>query len=123
MLIEMHAHTSRHSPCSLIDPAELVERVRMKGLQGLVITEHDYLWSPAELEDLRKQTGLDGSFLLAAAQEVSTDIGHVLVYGADHTIEGISSLKELRARYPRACLLYTSPSPRDRTRTRMPSSA
>ena len=25
--------------------------------------------------------------------------------------------------YPRACLLYTSPSPRDRTRSRMPSSA
>ena len=25
--------------------------------------------------------------------------------------------------YSRACLLYTSPSPRDRTRTRMPSSA
>ncbi len=24
---------------------------------------------------------------------------------------------------PRACLLYTSPSPRDRTRSRMPSSA
>ena len=25
--------------------------------------------------------------------------------------------------YPIACLLYTSPSPRDRTRSRMPSSA
>ena len=29
---------------------------------------------------------------------------------------------EMRAVYP-ACLLYTSPSPRDRTRSRMPSSA
>ena len=26
-------------------------------------------------------------------------------------------------RYDRTCLLYTSPSPRDRTRSRMPSSA
>ena len=26
-------------------------------------------------------------------------------------------------RLPKACLLYTSPSPRDRTRSRMPSSA
>ena len=25
--------------------------------------------------------------------------------------------------YPKSCLLYTSPSPRDRTRSRMPSSA
>ena len=29
----------------------------------------------------------------------------------------------LRREAPRICLLYTSPSPRDRTRTRMPSSA
>ena len=28
-----------------------------------------------------------------------------------------------RERHPLACLLYTSPSPRDRTRSRMPSSA
>ena len=28
-----------------------------------------------------------------------------------------------RAAYPSTCLLYTSPSPRDRTRSRMPSSA
>ena len=27
------------------------------------------------------------------------------------------------AKYPNSCLLYTSPSPRDRTRSRMPSSA
>ena len=31
-------------------------------------------------------------------------------------------LKEITAKYP-ICLLYTSPSPRDRTRSRMPSSA
>mgnify|MGYP003379319068 CR=1 FL=1 len=38
--------------------------------------------------------------------------------GAD-VIDIASSL----ARQARSCLLYTSPSPRDRTRTRMPSSA
>ena len=31
--------------------------------------------------------------------------------------------KELRAQGAYICLLYTSPSPRDRTRSRMPSSA
>ena len=30
---------------------------------------------------------------------------------------------EKRKNYPKCCLLYTSPSPRDRTRSRMPSSA
>ena len=36
-------------------------------------------------------------------------------------LEGALKLKELS--YIHACLLYTSPSPRDRTRSRMPSSA
>ena len=32
-------------------------------------------------------------------------------------------LKKVRFTHPYFCLLYTSPSPRDRTRSRMPSSA
>ena len=33
------------------------------------------------------------------------------------------TLADLNKEYPDICLLYTSPSPRDRTRSRMPSSA
>ena len=38
---------------------------------------------------------------------------------------GLSELEQviLAEEFQRACLLYTSPSPRDRTRSRMPSSA
>ena len=35
----------------------------------------------------------------------------------------ISKFKDLLFQFPYSCLLYTSPSPRDRTRSRMPSSA
>ena len=35
----------------------------------------------------------------------------------------ISSINERLSAWEEACLLYTSPSPRDRTRSRMPSSA
>ena len=38
-------------------------------------------------------------------------------------INRIDTGKKLIERIPEACLLYTSPSPRDRTRSRMPSSA
>ena len=37
--------------------------------------------------------------------------------------EAIRHQREMSVTDPNACLLYTSPSPRDRTRSRMPSSA
>ena len=36
---------------------------------------------------------------------------------------GLKEAKDLVEAAPKVCLLYTSPSPRDRTRSRMPSSA
>ncbi len=115
MLIEMHAHTSRHSACSRVDPVRLVERVRMKGLQGLVITEHEYLWSSSEIEELKEKAGVDETFVLLAAQEVNTDIGHVLVYGADQSITGTHPLGELRKRYPHAAFVWAHPLRKGRT--------
>ena len=47
-------------------------------------------------------------------EAVAKAIG-VAVYSDDHKLAGTALV--------RACLLYTSPSPRDRTRSRMPSSA
>ena len=37
--------------------------------------------------------------------------------------EGLKSAEGLKIAVDEVCLLYTSPSPRDRTRSRMPSSA
>ena len=37
--------------------------------------------------------------------------------------EAARAYKRVAGRYENSCLLYTSPSPRDRTRSRMPSSA
>ena len=55
--------------------------------------------------------------------------GTVLAYGQTSagkswTMEGPSIWDTAsQGIIPRSCLLYTSPSPRDRTRSRMPSSA
>ena len=65
-----------------------------------------------------------------------------LIVSTDTSVEGVHFLKGIQPEYaayracvtalsdlaamgsqPLACLLYTSPSPRDRTRSRMPSSA
>jgi predicted metal-dependent phosphoesterase TrpH len=73
-----HLHTSRHSPDSVIDPLDLLERAREVGLDGVVITEHDYQWQPDELADLAARA--DGLKVFTGA-EVSALEGHFLVYG------------------------------------------
>jgi len=92
-----------------VDPVSLVRQVKKKELQGVIITEHHYLWGVDEIEELRVKAELDENFLIMAGQEVETDIGHVLVYGADRTIKEGMGLMDLRALFPNACLVWAHP--------------
>lgn len=78
MRFDLHLHTARHSPDSQIEPLALLRRAREVGLDGVVITEHDWLWTPDELAELR--AAANGLVVLAGI-EVSTRQGHFLVYG------------------------------------------
>ena len=78
MKFDLHLHTTRHSPDSSIDPFALLRRAREVGLDGVVITEHDWLWTPEELDELR--AAAPGLVILAGI-EVSAHQGHFLVYG------------------------------------------
>src|SRR5262245_12031529 len=78
MKFDLHLHTTRHSPDSQMDPAALLRRAREIGLDGLVITEHDWLWSEDELDELRAQAP---GLLIFAGVEVSAWEGHFLAYG------------------------------------------
>jgi predicted metal-dependent phosphoesterase TrpH len=73
-----HIHTSRHSPDSLIEPRVLIMRARALELDGVVITEHDYQWTPEELAGLAAEAG---GLKVFAGAEVSAREGHFLVYG------------------------------------------
>ena len=55
---------------------------------------------------------------------LADDLPHVFSWDGAHAMDSASldALEDVLARLP-SCLLYTSPSPRDRTRSRMPSSA
>ena len=63
--------------------------------------------------------------------EVNEEITHEITEGANGKkalhIEGIFMQADMKnrngRRYPKDCLLYTSPSPRDSDSSRMPSSA
>jgi predicted metal-dependent phosphoesterase TrpH len=78
MRFDLHMHTTRHSPDSEMDPLALVRRAQLVGLEGVVITEHDWLWTEAELEELR--AAAPGLVVLAGI-EVSAREGHFLTYG------------------------------------------
>lgn len=110
MLIEMHAHTSRYSPCSQIAPVDLVKQVVAKGLQGVVITEHHYVWQASEIAELRREAEVPDSFLIFSAQEVSVSgFGHVLVFGVSETIKDKFSLEVLTEMYPEAVFVWAHP--------------
>lgn len=109
MLFELHSHTNKHSKCSSISPDTLVKRVLAKGLQGLLITEHHYLWPKQEIDALKKDAGAPAYFVILSAQEVQTEIGHVLVIGAPETISESANTSILREKYPQACLIWAHP--------------
>ena len=67
-------------------------------------------------------TGKDIDSIRAAIIEASpVPIGTVPIYQMLEELGG--NIEDMKAQHFLDCLLYTSPSPRDRTRSRMPSSA
>lgn len=90
MIIDLHNHTNRHSRCSIISPEELVETYIARHIDGLCITEHNYLWNREDREWLVKRYG--DKIALFFGIEVDTDAGHVLVFS--------ERLEEFRAPLP-----------------------
>jgi len=78
MKFDLHMHTTWHSPDSEMDPFAMVRRAQEIGLDGIVITEHDWLWMEHELEELR--AAAPGLAVLAGI-EVTTREGDFLAYG------------------------------------------
>ena len=63
-------------------------------------------------------TNIQGQTSGGNANKVIITSGHTLEVTSNSTIGGSLTAPDIRA-----CLLYTSPSPRDGTKSRMPSSA
>ena len=122
------------------DAAELERLIRvrdMRGRQGIVLD----LWDPQQLESLTPplpvgtvgglHSPLDGQVDPVSAMAALRDDG--LKHGLSLHRDAVSALEALPGTAAgwrvhgrggdRFCLLYTSPSPRDATLSRMPSSA
>ena len=88
----------------------------------------------AEFDKIKKQTLSSLAQNKESPAAIASNVSDVLTYGKNHpygelvTEESVEKItlaktKEYYQKYFKPCLLYTSPSPRDRTRSRMPSSA
>ena len=85
MRIDCHLHTSRYSECSRLNPDTACRLALDRGLNAVVITEHQRQWPPDELEALRRRfPGL----ALYNGLEATLDNGvDVIVITENHGIE------------------------------------
>jgi predicted metal-dependent phosphoesterase TrpH len=92
MIIDLHVHTSPRSPCSLIDPRQLVAEARKIGLDGLCLTEHHAIWKDEDMRELNSGHGVR----IFTGNEITTDQGDILVFGYDVHIPDVIPIAELR---------------------------
>ncbi len=110
MILEMHCHTAEYSECSHVSAADIVQHNFDIGLQGTVLTDHHHLWTPKEIEALRRKLKVPDYYLILSGQEVTTpDLGDVLVYGADVSIGKGTSLENMRKHFRDAAIIWAHP--------------
>ena len=95
-LVDLHTHTCESSPCASQSVEELLSRSEAVGLDGVAVTDHNFIDGALKAERLSRRRGIR---VFVGVEVLTEEIGDVLVYG-------------LRESFP-GCLLYTSPSPRD----------
>jgi predicted metal-dependent phosphoesterase TrpH len=91
MLIDLHCHTKVHSACSALTLEALVRAARARGVDGVCITEHDALWPSDEVE----RVAAEMQFVVLRGMEVTTEVGHVLVFGMPCHDPAMALLSEL----------------------------
>ena len=92
MLIDLHAHTSMESWDSTLTPDELIESAKAAGLDGICLTEHDQFWDRRRVEELAKRH----DYVVIPGCEITTEQGHVLVFGVESYVYGMHRAPFLR---------------------------
>jgi len=85
-LIDLHTHTTVSSGCSVMEPSELIEAARRRGLDGVCVTDHYAI----EGANVTQRLGREMAFPVFRGVEARTDLGDMLVFGYYQDIpEGI----------------------------------
>jgi len=80
MRFDIHIHTRRYSPCSDIDPFELLPKAAEIGLSGIVIVEHNALWREEDINMLKREHEVENVTVFAGT-EIRSRHGDLLVFG------------------------------------------
>jgi len=92
-VIDLHVHTSPASPCSSVSADAVITEAKRIGLDGICLTDHNYVWDPSRIDALRQKH----EFMVLAGNEITTDQGDILAFGLTRNITGIIGLKDLKA--------------------------
>jgi predicted metal-dependent phosphoesterase TrpH len=76
MLIDLHCHTL-YSGDNNLEPLDLIDMARVRGLDAVCITEHDSFTASEPVEEEAKREG----FPIFRGVEINTDKGHILAFG------------------------------------------
>jgi len=79
--LDLHVHTSRYSECAeTLDPHRIEEYALTAGLGGVVLTDHDTLWTEEEIAHLRN---LSPGIRIYRGIEVSARGAHLVIIGIE----------------------------------------
>lgn len=92
LIIDMHTHTKPASPCSSVSVDDLVAEAKRIGLDGICLTDHNFLWNARRVDQLRERH----EFLVLGGNEITTNQGDIIVFGLEKEINGVIKLEELR---------------------------
>ena len=92
MVIDLHVHTFPASACSAMSADEAIGEAKRVGLDGICLTDHNYVWDRDVVDDLGKKH----DFLVFRGNEITTDQGDMVVFGLETDITGVVRLEDLR---------------------------
>ncbi len=94
-ILDAHIHTVRGAADSELQPDDLLAEANRIGLTGVNLTEHDRVWERYDWHNYVNAMSEAGVYL-NQGMEVSTDLGHIIVFGIDQYYLGIRSAERLR---------------------------
>lgn len=98
MIIDLHTHSYPASPCSSVSVEDLIVNAKQKGLNGICLTDHNYVWDQRTVEQLSEHY----EFLVLRGNEITTNQGDMIVFGFEKNIKGIIRLEDLKKEVDKA---------------------